>query len=164
MALDAIGGSSVVRLVWHFSVSLPLILPALAKIGPAEQIRAIVVDQVYGIALRAMPVSDGADLRPLRVEFSHSPVAPPARYRQHLGCEVRFDQEFDGLMRKLITFMMEDPRTISGSIDTLWVAKAIERIGDHCTNMAEVIHFLETGEDISGVRPKGETDSYNSKA
>jgi DNA-binding response OmpR family regulator len=47
------------------------------------------------------------------------------------------DQEFDGLMRKLITYMMEDPRTISASIDLVFVAKAIERVGDHAKNLAE---------------------------
>ena len=47
------------------------------------------------------------------------------------------DQEFDGLLRKLITYMMEDPRTISASIDLVFVAKAIERVGDHAKNMAE---------------------------
>jgi phosphate transport system protein len=49
----------------------------------------------------------------------------------------QIDQEFDGLMRKLITYMMEDPRTISASIDLVFVAKAIERVGDHAKNIAE---------------------------
>jgi phosphate transport system protein len=49
----------------------------------------------------------------------------------------QIDQEFDGLMRKLITYMMEDPRTISASIDLVFVAKAIERVGDHAKNLAE---------------------------
>ena len=46
------------------------------------------------------------------------------------------DQEFDGFVRKLITYMMEDPRTISASLDLLFVAKAIERVGDHDKNIA----------------------------
>ncbi|WP_240006784.1 phosphate signaling complex protein PhoU [Pseudaquidulcibacter saccharophilus] len=74
------------------------------------------------------------------------------------------DDHYASLFRELLTYMMEDPRKIGPATHLLFVAKNIERIGDHCTNMAEVIHFLETGEDISGVRPKGETDSYNSKA
>ncbi|MEY2840084.1 MAG: phosphate transport system regulatory protein PhoU, partial [Pseudomonadota bacterium] len=49
------------------------------------------------------------------------------------------DAEFDGLMRKLITYMMEDPRTISASIDLVFVAKAIERVGDHAKNLAEQV-------------------------
>ncbi|MBS0430413.1 MAG: phosphate signaling complex protein PhoU, partial [Proteobacteria bacterium] len=47
------------------------------------------------------------------------------------------DQEFDGFVRKLVTYMMEDPRTISPSLDLLFLAKAIERIGDHAKNIAE---------------------------
>lgn len=58
------------------------------------------------------------------------------------------DQEFEGLMRKLITFMMEDPRTISSSIDLVFVAKAIERVGDHSKNLAEQIIYIVKGTDV----------------
>ncbi|HUP10455.1 MAG TPA: phosphate signaling complex protein PhoU [Caldimonas sp.] len=58
------------------------------------------------------------------------------------------DQEFEGLMRKLITFMMEDPRTISSSIDLVFVAKAIERVGDHAKNLAEQIIYIVKGTDV----------------
>lgn len=58
------------------------------------------------------------------------------------------DQEFDGFVRKLITYMMEDPRTISASLDLLFLAKAIERIGDHSKNLAELIIYLVEGKDI----------------
>ncbi len=60
----------------------------------------------------------------------------------------QIDQEFEGLMRKLITFMMEDPRTISSSIDLIFVAKAIERVGDHAKNLAEVIIYVVKGMDV----------------
>ncbi|WP_428507844.1 phosphate signaling complex protein PhoU [Roseateles sp.] len=60
----------------------------------------------------------------------------------------QIDQEFDGLMRKLITYMMEDPRTISASIDLVFVAKAIERVGDHAKNLAEQIIYIVKGTDI----------------
>ena len=60
----------------------------------------------------------------------------------------QIDQEFEGLMRKLITFMMEDPRTISSSIDLVFVAKAIERVGDHAKNLAEVIIYIVKGTDV----------------
>jgi len=60
----------------------------------------------------------------------------------------QIDQEFDGLLRKLITYMMEDPRTISPSLDLLFLAKAIERIGDHAKNIAEFIIFIVKGADV----------------
>jgi phosphate transport system protein len=58
------------------------------------------------------------------------------------------DKEFDGLMRKLITYMMEDPRTISASIDLVFVAKAIERVGDHAKNLSEQIIYIVKGTDV----------------
>jgi phosphate transport system protein len=58
------------------------------------------------------------------------------------------DQEFDGFVRKLVTYMMEDPRTISPSLDLLFLAKAIERIGDHAKNIAEFIIYVVKGEDV----------------
>lgn len=58
------------------------------------------------------------------------------------------DREFDGFVRKLITYMMEDPRAISPSLDLLFLAKAIERIGDHAKNIAEFIIYVVKGADI----------------
>ncbi|WP_025916965.1 phosphate signaling complex protein PhoU [Herminiimonas sp. CN] len=58
------------------------------------------------------------------------------------------DYEFRSIMRTLITFMMEDPRTISIAMDTIWVAKAIERIGDHAKNIAEYVIYIVEGKDI----------------
>ena len=60
----------------------------------------------------------------------------------------QIDQEFEGLMRKLITYMMEDPRMISSSIDLVFVAKAIERVGDHAKNLAEQIIYIVKGTDV----------------
>jgi phosphate transport system protein len=58
------------------------------------------------------------------------------------------DQEFNGFVRKLVTYMMEDPRTISASLDLLFLAKAIERIGDHSKNIAELIIYVVKGADV----------------
>ncbi|MFN3302461.1 MAG: phosphate signaling complex protein PhoU [Roseateles sp.] len=64
------------------------------------------------------------------------------------------DKEFDGLLRKLITYMMEDPRTISSSIDLVFVAKAIERVGDHAKNLAEVVIYVVKGMDVRHNTPE----------
>jgi phosphate transport system protein len=58
------------------------------------------------------------------------------------------DREFDSFVRVLITYMMEDPRTISPSLDLLFLAKAIERVGDHAKNIAELIIYIVKGADI----------------
>jgi phosphate transport system protein len=58
------------------------------------------------------------------------------------------DQEFDNFVRILVTYMMEDPRMISPSLDLLFLAKAIERIGDHAKNIAEFIIYVVKGEDV----------------
>jgi len=67
---------------------------------------------------------------------------------QVLKADDQIDQEFDGLMRKLITYMMEDPRTISSAIDLVFVAKAIERVGDHGKNLAEAVIYIVKGTDV----------------
>ena len=62
--------------------------------------------------------------------------------------DMRLDDDFAAELRQLITFMMEDPRTISMSIDTLFISKAIERIGDHAKNISEYVVYLVKGKDI----------------
>jgi phosphate transport system protein len=58
------------------------------------------------------------------------------------------DTEFKSIIRQLITHMMEDPRTITTSIDIIWIARAIERIGDHAKNISEQVVFVVEGRDI----------------
>lgn len=68
------------------------------------------------------------------------------------------DIEFDGLMRTLMTYMMEDPRTISASIDLIFVAKAIERVCDHAKNLAEQVIYVVKGTDVRHT-PMGDVES-----
>src|SRR5258705_394246 len=62
--------------------------------------------------------------------------------------DTAIDDEFRSVLRQLITYMMEDPRTISASLETVWVAKAIERIGDHAKNIAEQVIYIVRRTDV----------------
>jgi phosphate transport system protein len=63
------------------------------------------------------------------------------------------DERFRAILRQLITFMMEDPRAISASLDTVWAAKAVERVGDHAKNIAEHVIFIAQGADVRHATP-----------
>jgi phosphate transport system protein len=69
------------------------------------------------------------------------------------------DAHYNSLFRELLTYMIEDPRMISSCAHLLFVAKNLERIGDHGTNIAEYIHFLVTGEEIATQRPRADAEA-----
>jgi phosphate transport system protein len=107
-----------------------------------------------GVSTRLrLPVADLAFEAELAIALLRKALDAFARLDVEKALEVlkqddQIDQEFDGLLRKLITYMMEDPRTISSSIDLVFVAKAIERVGDHAKNLAEVIIYIVKGTDV----------------
>jgi phosphate transport system protein len=70
------------------------------------------------------------------------------------------DETYSSLFRELLTHMMEDPRNIGACTHLLFIAKNIERIGDHATNIAETVYFMVLGEPLRSARPKGDSSSY----
>ena len=100
-----------------------------------------------------LPVADLAFESELAVALLRKALDAFARLDVERALEVlkqddQIDQEFDGLLRKLITYMKEDPRTSSASIDLVFVAKAIERVGDHAKNLAEAVIYIVKGADV----------------
>jgi phosphate transport system protein len=119
----------------------------------AAKIARKVTSIVNGVAPLALPFSElrvcgglaTALLRKTLDAFVGLEVPTAVGILQNDGV---FDREFDGFMRKLITYMMEDPRTISASLDLIFIAKSIERIGDHSRNIAEFIIYIVEGRDV----------------
>ena len=70
------------------------------------------------------------------------------------------DQIYNALFRELITYMMEDPRNITPCTHLLFIAKNMERIGDHATNVAEIAYYAITGESLPEGRPKGDNSAF----
>jgi phosphate transport system protein len=70
------------------------------------------------------------------------------------------DEQYTALFRELLTYMMEDPRNITPCTHLLFIAKNLERIGDHATNVAETVYYAVKGEPLTGIRPKGDMSAY----
>jgi phosphate transport system protein len=111
----------------------------LITAGMSTRLQQPVADLAYAAELATMSLRKALDA------FARLDTA---RALEVLKQDDQIDQEFDGLLRKLITYMMEDPRTISACIDLVFVAKAIERVGDHAKNLAEVIIYVVKGTDV----------------
>jgi phosphate transport system protein len=74
--------------------------------------------------------------------------------------DLQIDNIYNAIFRELITYMMEDPRNITACTHLLFIAKNFERIGDHATNIAEILYYAVTGETLPETRPKGDSSAY----
>jgi phosphate transport system protein len=110
--------------------------------GPAQAHQLVDVHHAAEVAL--------AMLRRALDAFARLDVVTAAEVIRE---DAAIDTEFQSLLRQLITYMMEDPRTITTALEIVWVAKAIERIGDHSKNMAEYVIYIVKGTDIRHTDP-----------
>jgi phosphate transport system protein len=110
--------------------------------GPAQAHQLVDVHHAAEVAL--------AMLRRALDAFARLDVVTAAEVIRE---DAAIDAEFQSLLRQLITYMMEDPRTITTALEIVWVAKAIERIGDHSKNMAEYVIYIVKGTDIRHTDP-----------
>jgi phosphate transport system protein len=103
--------------------------------------------------LRSLPTADLRVECELTVSLLRKSLDAFARLDAEAALDIlrdddAIDREFEGFVRKLITYMMEDPRMISSALDLLFVAKALERVGDHAKNIAEFIIYIVKGADV----------------
>ena len=136
-------------------IAISKIIANLERVGDEASRIARVVQRLGAVGMpgRRLPVGDLQFECDLAVAQLRKSLDAFARLDTRLALEVlkhddQIDQEFEGMMRKLITYMMEDPRTISSSIDLVFVAKAVERVGDHAKNLAEAVIYIVKGADV----------------
>ena len=102
---------------------------------------------------RSLPTSELRSASEIAVNLLRKSLDAIARLDVHMALTIikeddLIDQEYNGFLRKLMTYIMEDPRTISASLNLLFLAKAIERVGDHAKNIAESTIYVVKGEDV----------------
>ena len=112
--------------------------PPLGSLNGFERMSALVIRNLHE-AVHALVSGDAEAAK--RVWRADQPV----------------DTVYTGIFREMLTHMMEDTRNITAATHLLFVAKNLERIGDHATNIAEIAHYLASGEAIAGERPKADT-------
>jgi phosphate transport system protein len=119
----------------------------------ADKIARMVKSIIESGAARKLPASELRVASDLASGLLRKSLDAFARLDANMALSIlkeddAIDREFDGFVRKLITYMMEDPRTISPSLDLLFLAKAVERIGDHAKNIAECTIYVVKGADV----------------
>lgn len=135
-------------------MSVSKIVTDLERIGDEAEKIARMARQIYGrgapAILRSIDVrqTGGKAVLMLRRVLDAMARLDTGEAEAIIAEDRLIDTEFRGIMRQLITYMMEDPRTISNALDIVWVAKAIERVGDHAKNIAEQVVYIVHGTDI----------------
>ncbi|HRY15530.1 MAG TPA: phosphate signaling complex protein PhoU [Candidatus Competibacteraceae bacterium] len=141
-------------------MSLSKAVTDLERIGDeAEKIARMTV-KIYDVANSPPSAKLLRDVTPMAkqaIDMLHGCLDALARLDVEEAVEVakgddELDQEYQSALRRLITYMMEDPRTIGNAIDVLFIIKALERIGDHSKNIAEYLIYLVKGKDVRHVR------------
>ena len=148
------------------AVDLRMIMMVVKTITDLERVG----DEAKKIAKMALKMhEEGVSISP-RIDLQHIADSAVVMLRMALDAYARLDlngaaevvrrdkavdNEFKGIMRQLITFMMEDPRTISRSIDLMFIAKSIERIGDHAKNICEYVVYMVNGRDVRHIGLEG---------
>jgi phosphate transport system protein len=152
------------------AVDLRAILSALKISAELERI----ADYAANVAKRSIALNQVAPIRPVSAiprmgqvvkemikdvldAYVHADLDKAVRVWSR---DEELDEMYSSLFRELLTYMMEDPRNITASTHLLFIAKNIERIGDHATNIAETVYFLVKGVPLRETRPKGDASSF----
>jgi phosphate transport system protein len=137
-------------------IAISRITANLERVGDEAARTARVVQRLLAVGLPnrlRLPVTDLRFESDMAIDLLRKALDSFARLDTVAALEVikqdrQIDNEFEGLLRKLITYMMEDPRTISSCIDLVFVGKAVERVGDHAKNLAEAVIYIVKGTDV----------------
>jgi phosphate transport system protein len=129
------------------------IITDLERIGDEAKKIAKMAHDLHSGDFRSVPRIDLRSAANIAVAMLRKSLDAFARVDENVSTEVarqdrEVDASFKAAMRQLITFMMEDPRTISSALDLLFIARAIERIGDHSKNIAEYVVYMVKGRDV----------------
>ena len=135
-------------------MAISKIVTDLERIGDEAAKIARSAKQVYnGVRPQVPPLVDvrhagGIAVGMLRKALDAFARLDPGEAVKIVREDVAIDEEFRSIVRELVTFMMEDPRTISAALEIMWIAKSIERIGDHSKNLAEQTIYIVKGTDV----------------